>query len=200
MQNSKAILIWLFGFLPLLVLGQQDSYPPKRNHYGLVGFISGGNGYYLDNRSSFSYLHPEMSHLSPVTTLRIMWHPDHLLYAGIESGYMNFYSYSFTDSLGNRGKLRLDAIPILAEWSMALSKRFHVFAGTGVYLMHTNLDYMGKTRSAKVSVGWMAATSYIQPLPKRLGLGAEVKWMKAADISNGEITAQLQLVWEILKW
>ncbi|HET7898813.1 MAG TPA: hypothetical protein VFL47_14110, partial [Flavisolibacter sp.] len=73
-------------------------------------------------------------------------------------------------------------------------------AGSGVYFLTTNLDYRGKTTSNKLSIGWMAAASYIFPLSEKLGLGTEAKWMNAAETSNGILSLQLQLVWKFLNW
>jgi hypothetical protein len=129
-----------------------------------------------------------------------MWHPDHLLKVGLETGHMTFYSYTFKDSSGVSGKAKLYAIPVLIEWTMAVTKRLNLFAGSGVYFLRTNLDYQGRTVSPKLSIGWMAAGSYIHPLSSTVGLGTEVKWMDAAETNNGIVSLQLQLVWKFLKW
>ena len=129
-----------------------------------------------------------------------MWHPDHLLKVGLETGHMTFYSYKFKDSAGVSGTTKLQAIPVLIEWTMAVTKRLNLFMGSGVYFLRTNLDYQGRTVSPKLSIGWMAAGSYIHPLSTNVGLGAEVKWMKAAETTNGIVSLQLQLVWKFLKW
>lgn len=83
---------------------------------------------------------------------------------------------------------------------MSLKKHFNIFAGSGLYFLNTKLDYEGKVSSKKVSVGWMAAASYIIPLGTQTGLGTEVKWLYAAETSNGSVCAQLQLVWRFLRW
>lgn len=197
--------------LPALILGlllagtaccqeEFSSQPAKRGDYALVTYISGGLGYYPSYSGALAYLRPEIKNLNPVATVRVMWHPDHLLKVGIETGYMTFLSYDLKDSAGNKGKIRLNATPLLLEWTMALTRRFNVFAGSGVYFLTTKLDYAGKTTSRKLSVGWMAAASYIQPLSKNTGLGAEVKWLDAAESRDGSICLQLQWVWRFLKW
>ena len=113
---------------------------------------------------------------------------------------MTFYSYSFKDSAGVSGKTKLQAVPLLIEWSMAVTKRLNFFAGSGIYFLTTNLDYQGSTTSPKLSIGWMAAGSYIHPLSGTVGLGTELKWMTASETSNGIVALQLQLVWKFLKW
>jgi hypothetical protein len=177
-----------------------SSQPQKRGEYGWVLYLSGGAGYYVSNRGTPEFLNAKVSNLSHVSNIRIMWHPDHLLKVGLETGHMTFYSYTFKDSAGVSGKAKIYAIPVLFEWSMAVTKRLNFFAGSGVYFLRTNLDYRGRTVSPKLSIGWMAAGSYIHPLSSTTGLGTEIKWMKAAETNNGIVSLQLQLVWKFLKW
>lgn len=172
----------------------------RRGDYGLVAYVGGGFGYYLSVTGVPDYLRPTINRISPVGTLRLMWHPDHLVKVGVETGHVTFVSYTLTDSVGQKGKVRLDAVPVLIEWTMALTKRFNVFAGSGVYFLNTNLDYAGKSTSSKLSIGWMAAVSYIQPLGKNTGLGTEIKWLDAAESTDGSLSLQLQLVWKFMKW
>ena len=193
----------LFLFVSSVCLAQEpgfSSQPQKRGDYGWVLYASGGAGYYLSNTGTPNYLNTQVSNLSHVSNLRIMWHPDHLLKVGLETGHMTFYSYTFKDSSGVSGKAKLYAIPVLIEWTMAVTKRLNLFAGSGVYFLRTNLDYRGRTVSPKLSIGWMAAGSYIHPLSSRVGLGTEIKWMDAAETNNGIVSLQLQLVWKFLKW
>ena len=189
--------------LAISCYGQDDGFtsrPVRRGDYSLVAYVSGGVGYYPSYAGKLAYLQPKISNVNPVSTVRIMWHPDHLVKVGLETGYLTFLSYTLKDSLGKKGKVVLNATPLLVEWTMALTKRFNVFAGSGVYFLTTRLNYAGKATSKKLSVGWMAAASYIQPLSKNTGLGAEIKWLDAAESRDGSICLQLQWVWRFLKW
>jgi hypothetical protein len=165
-----------------------------------VAYFNGGPGYYVSNKGAPPFLSRNISNLSHVATFRIMWHPDHLLHVGLETGHLTFYTYRFRDSANTEGTVRLSAVPLLVEYNMAVTKRLNLFAGTGVYFLRTNLDYRGKTTSQKLSIGWMAAGSYIHPLSANVGLGTEIKWMNAAETSNGILSVQLQLVWKFLNW
>lgn len=176
------------------------SRPTGRGQYSLVAYIGGGAGYYLSNSGAPAYLRPTLHRWNPGATLRILWHPDHLLKAGWETGYVRFYSYDAKDSAGRSGKVALDGVPVLLEFSMSLKNRLNLFAGSGIYFLHTRLDYDEKVKTSKLAAGWMAAASYIQPLGARTGLGAEVKWLYASETTNGAIYGQLQLVWRFLKW
>lgn len=204
MQGNKKLLLLLFFLFCLFSgYGQQEEFssqPTKRAQYAWVATFSGGAGYFVSNQGAPPYLSRKISNLSHVTTFRLMWHPDHLLKVGIETGHLTFYTYRFRDSVNTEGNVRLTAVPVLIEWNMAVTKRLNLFAGSGVYLLRTNLDYRGKTTSNKLSIGWMAAASYIWPLSANTGLGTEVKWMNAAETSNGILSLQLQLVWKFLNW
>ena len=203
-QNNKAIFLFLLLITSIGAFSQKDekftSRPTGRGEYSLVAYISGGYGYYASRSGAPSYLQPTLNKYNPVGTLRIMWHPDHLLKAGLETGQVTFYNYDLKDSAGKTGNIALSAIPVLLEWSMSLKKHLNIFAGSGLYLLNTKLDYAGTVNSKKLSVGWMAAASYIYPLGTQTGLGAEVKWLYAAETSNGTICGQLQLVWRFLRW
>jgi len=203
MQDNKKLL-FLFGLLLCLLTSSAQeefsSQPTKRAQYSWVAYFSGGAGYYVSNKGAPPYLSRNISNLSHVTTFRIMWFPDHLLHVGLETGHLTFYTYNFRDSVNTGGVVKLKAIPVLIEWNMAVTKRLNLFAGSGVYFLTTNLDYRGKTTSNKLSIGWMAAGSYIFPLSKNLGLGTELKWMNAAETSNGILSLQAQLVWKFLNW
>jgi hypothetical protein len=203
MDRTKIWGLVVSLFVTMGTVGAQEKFssqPSKPNEYSLVAYVSGGAGYYLSVAGVPDYLQPKIRKISPVGSVRIMWHPNHLVKVGFETGYLTFLSYSLQDSLGNRGTVRLDAIPLLAEWTMAVTKRINVFAGSGIYFLQTHLDYAGKSKSSKVSIGWMAAVSYIHPLGKNTGLGTELKWMDAADSTDASICLQVQFVWKFLKW
>jgi len=135
----------------------------------------------------------------PAGTVRIMWHPDHLLRVGIESGYVTFYDYTVQNG-ATKGKVRLSGIPVLLVWSMALSKRFNVFAGVGSYFMATDLTYKDKVRSSTLALGINASVNYVQPITPKLGIAAELKWIDATQTKDYAMSAQLMLVWKFLEW
>ena len=110
----------------------------------------------------------------PLVSLRLMWHPGYLLHFGLETGWVRFYSYTI-DNNGKKGTTAVNATPLLFVLSMPLTERFHVFAGTGNYLMRSTLDYETSVESNSRSLGWMLAAAYQQPLSKNFGLGLRSK-------------------------
>jgi len=202
-QNNKTFLLLIALVGVFAAKAQEEKFtsrPTGRGEYSLVAYFGGGMSYYLSNGGTPAYLQPTVHKFNPVGTLRIMWFPDHLLKAGLETGQVTFYKYDLKDSVGKSGKISLNATPILLEWGMSLKKHLNIFAGSGIYLLNTKLDYAGNVTANKLSVGWMAAASYIYPLGSQTGLGAEVKWLYAAETSNGSLCGQLQLVWRFLRW
>jgi hypothetical protein len=181
---------------------QEETVPvkKKRGQYSLDIYVGGGIAYYVSIAGVPLYLNPEISKWSSFSSLRLMWHPDHRIKVGIESGKMRFLSYNFKDSTGESGRIIVDAVPLLVEWSMAVTRRLNVFAGSGVYFLKTKMDYAGEAKSNKISIGWMAAVSFIQPLNKDLSIGTELKWMDAAETTDGSLALQVQLIWKFLKW
>lgn len=204
MRNNKLFLLILgLVFFCATVNAQEGEFtslPSRHGTYSLVAYISGGAGYFASTKGYPGYLHANVRRVNPVSTIRILWHPDHLLKGGVETGYITFYAYSMRDSSGNKGKVALNATPVLLVWSMSVTRHFNIFAGSGAYFLNSHLDYLGKTVSKKFAVGWMAAASYIVPLSKNAGLGAETKWLYAAETSNGSICLQVQFVWKFMKW
>jgi hypothetical protein len=201
-MRNKLILLLCLACAGSKAFSQESftSQPTGRGKYALVAYINGGAGYFISKDGAPSYLHPKVNRIRPVTTVRILWHPDHLLKAGLETGFVNFYSYTLTDSAGNKGKVSLQAVPVLLVWSMSVSRHFNIFAGSGAYFLDTRLDYGTKSTAKKFSVGWMAAASYIFPLSEDTGLGTEAKWLYAAETSKGSLCLQVQFVWKFLKW
>ena len=202
-MRNKILLLLLSLALVIFGQAQEDSTvnkKKKRGQYSLDIYVGGGVSYYFSVAGLPEYLHPEISKLSSFSSLRVMWHPDHRIKVGVETGKMRFLSYEFKDTVGESGKIIVDAVPLLVEWSMAVTRRLNVFAGSGVYFLKTNMDYAGSARSDKLSIGWMAAISFIQPLNKDLSIGTELKWMDAAETTDGSLALQVQLIWKFLKW
>jgi hypothetical protein len=206
MRNLKQLLAILLLLLLLNPAGAQKpenslfTSKPTKGRYSLVAYLNGGAGYYFSSRGAPAFLNPKLTRVNPVYTARVMWHPDHQIKVGLESGLVRFYSYSLTDSAGKSGHIALEGIPILLVWSMSVTHHFNIFAGSGAYILNTKVDYGTKSTASKFSVGWMAAASYIWPVAKHSGLGAEFKWLYAAETSNGNLCLQLQYVWKFAQW
>lgn len=165
----------------------------------LLMYAGGGlSGYTSTINPTAGILEDKISKISSVGTFRLMWHPGYRLRLGIETGYVNFYSYKVKNG-NTSGKVNLNAIPLLIIWSMPIVKRVNIFAGIGSYWLTTNLNYNGTVKSKTFSLGSNIALSYTQPLTKTLGLAAEVKWMNAFETKDNLLSVQALLVWRVFK-
>ncbi len=176
---------------------KKDSIPKKKPY--LVLHIGGGLSTYAATVNTLpTGLPGSISRMSDAATIRLMWYPNYRLRLGIESGFTQFYSYNVKN--GNiKGKVSLDAIPLLVIWSMQLTKRVNLFAGFGSYLLTTHLHYQGETNSSVIVLGSNVALSYTLPLSTRMGIAAEAKWMNAFETRDAAISLQVQAIWKFIK-
>lgn len=202
LKNNPILLVLLFltGFKSFGQAEEVTSQTGRRKPYSFILYVSGGFGYFLSNNGAPAYVQSKLARVNPVATARIMWKPDHRLKAGFESGFMTFYSYRLTDGAGKKGKVALNAIPLLLEFSVSLKRHFNLFAGPGVYILQSAINFEGRTASKKVTQGWMAAAAYTAPLSKNISLGAEAKWLYGAETIKGSAGLQVQLAWKFMKW
>src|SRR5689334_4548368 len=66
-----------------------------RGEYALVAYVGGGFSYYattIDTPDGSQNV--QINRRGFPNSLRLMWHPDHRLRMGIESGWIEFYGYS----------------------------------------------------------------------------------------------------------
>jgi hypothetical protein len=128
-----------------------------------------------------------------------MWHPDHRLRFGLETGYLNLYNYKInSENIG--GKLRLTAVPLLIVWSMQIGKRINIFAGSGTYFIKSRLDYAGHSEAGNLSLGWMAAASYNFNISNSFSITPELKWFDASESGHQSLNLQMLFAWKFYKW
>ncbi len=187
-----------------------DSTHTPRGPYALVVTAGSGLSYYSTHLGVPPTL--EQAHVSRFglpATLRVMWHPDHRLRVGLETGWTTMYSYRGHVS-GEPARMYVSVVPALAVFSMplawlsgterSLARRLAVTVGTGVYLNYSRLDYAGTVVATTNSLGWMAAGSYIQPIGRRFRIAGELKWYDAVAAENAAFAAELQLIWRAFSW
>ena len=192
------------------VQAQADSTDTKRGPYAVVITVGGGLSYYSTYLGVPSTLQePTVNRFGTPVTLRAMWYPDHRLRLGLETGVVPMYSYKGTVS-GEQARVGVAAIPVLLVFSMplawlsgterSLARRLAVSGGSGAYILKSNLDYAGTVNTNRLSVGWMMAGSYTQPIGRRFRVATELKWYNVTATEDAVFTAQLQLVWRAFSW
>ena len=166
--------------------------------YSLVVYVGGGLGYYpITPGLPPADLPSDLTRFGGSGTVRVMWHPDHLIRLGLETGWTMLYSYRLTQP--PPGELHLSAVPLLWVMSMEVFG-INLFAGSGYYLLNSNLQYEGTVNVQTWSLGWMLAASYVRPISENLGIAGELKWMNASEHEEASVALQVQLVWKFLEW
>ncbi len=182
----------------------------KRGPYAIVLTVGGGLSYYSTHLGVPPGLEKvDVSRFGVPATLRAMWHPDHRLRMGLETGWTTMYSYRGVVA-GERSQVYVSAVPVLLVFSMplawlsgterSLARRLSLTAGTGAYLVNSRLDYVGTVMANRWSLGWMAAGSYTQPIGRRFRVATELKWFDATATQDAAFAVQLQLVWRAFSW
>jgi len=191
---ALAALLWTVPAAPTFCQTEKAEAGP----YALVAYVGGGLAYYpIAPGSPPPGVPHDLTRFGGSGTLRVMWHPDHLIRLGVETGWTTFYSYRLTQAPG--GELHLSAIPLLWVMSMELFG-VNIFAGSGYYLLNSNLQYEGTVDVQTWSLGWMLAASYLRPISENLGIAGELKWMNASEHEEASLALQVQLVWKIMEW
>ncbi len=194
----------------LVATAQTDSTTRKARPYTLVITAGGGLSYYSTHLGVPPPLEQlRVSRFGIPATVRVMWHPDHRLRIGLETGWVPMYSYRGVTA-GEPARVNVEAIPILLVFSMplawlsgterSLARRLSISAGTGAYLVQSRLRYAGTVSESQTSLGWMVAGAYTQPIGRRFRVAAEIEWFDATATEDAAFTAQLKLVWRAFSW
>ena len=165
----------------------------------IVLALGGGPSHFIGEPGVPRHLLTRIDPIGAAWSARIMWHPEHRLRIGFESGHVHLYSYSIEEP-GVEGSVRLTGIPLLLQWSMPIGERFEVLAGYGTYRLTSELDYLGKVRSSFYSQGYAAAVACKLPLTDELGLAMELKWMNAFVTRHHMIALLFRLDIDLHEW
>ena len=196
LPRALVIPVILSVVLASAAAGQTET--SEAGPYSLVAYVGGGLAYYpITPGSPPPGVSSDLTRVGGSSTLRVMWHPDHLVRLGLETGWTMFYSYSLQGA--PPGELHLSAVPLLWVASMEVLG-VNLFVGTGYYLLNSNLDYQGTVNVKTWSLGWMLAASYVHPISENMGVAGELKWINASEHEDASLTFQVQLVWKFLEW
>ena len=195
MSNNKLIVITLVLLCMVVKTKAQDANAPSGNK--LTFYFGGGVSFYQGTPGTPAGLKATVNQVKPAATLRAMWKPDFLLRVGIETGLVQFYSYTIDDG-GVKSSTSVEAVPILLTFSMPVTRNLNLYTGTGTYMMRTTLDYNDKVTTSGFSLGYMLAAAYDFPLTANLGINTEVKWQKAVPTRDGSLNLQVHLRWDLI--
>jgi hypothetical protein len=123
-------------------------------------------------------------------SFRVLWHPDHLLMAGLETGYFRVSMLTLSSDTAGDRSVSLNALPMLVVFAMT-KYGFEISGGLGLY-RYSVIAESGRTglRGGSYSneIGYMASLGYAFRLSRRFEAGAD---LKLHFIPDREITAML---------
>jgi hypothetical protein len=142
-------------------------------------------------------------------TIRIMWHPEHLLSLGFESGYQYLYRLGGQVKLAEAGisdvRASMVSIPIMVIFSMKIFpehlSNLEIKSGLGVFLLYNRGSAFGASiKNSQISIGYSAAVTYLQPISDVLLIGGEINYLNISKIQDSTILFQLMLSYKFLQW
>lgn len=193
----KFLNLLFFSYLTILA---QD----KDTLYSLSVDVGGG---YLRYITTLDYESLDQNGFSG--TVRVMWHPEHLLSLGIETGYLYLYSINpkiTTIELGtSEAKASMISIPVFAIFSMKifpeLLPNLEVKFGTGVFLLYNRGEIFNeKIKNSLLSIGMTTGLSYLHPLNEDIALGGEIKFQNISKMQDSDLTVQLVFSYKFIHW
>ena len=138
-------------------------------------------------------------------TVRIMWEPEHLLSIGLESGYLQIYKL---DNLQVEGPRQthgitsiLNAVPIIAVFSMKIIDNFKLSVGSGMYILYSHVEALDNpVTTSQLSTGSYFAATYFHKLSGIFSLGGELKYYYINKIEDGDLSLQIALQYKFLTY
>ena len=142
-------------------------------------------------------------------TARIMWHPEHLLSLGLETGYHYLYRLGGQLKLAETGisdvRASMISVPIMAIFSMKIFpehlSNLELKSGLGVFLLYNRGYAFGASiKNSQLSIGYSAAVTYLHPLSDVILIGGEIKYSNFSKIQDSAILFQLMFSYKFLNW
>lgn len=195
-RSTLILLLALLQFHPTLRAQEKEA-----DSFAIVVTAGTGYSHYLYDVEAPT----DIARSGMTANLRLMWHPDHRLRVGIESGWSRMYHYTVDrveTSFGSTdASLSLSAVPLLLVFSMPVLPSLELFAGTGGYFVRSHATSFGSTVDVTAfSQGWMAAAMWTAGEWKGFRFGTEVKWYGATQFDDGVFVVQLQCSADLLRW
>lgn len=197
-NNNVHSLILVLCLLGAVTSHEGRAALPPDSSFALVVYAGGGASLYVAEINPPADIPSTVRRGGISGSFRVMWHPDHLLRVGLETGWTRFFSYTLRGT--SEGNLYLNGIPLLLVFSMPIGERLHVFVGAGGYFVSSKLEFEKTVRVQEFSQGWMVAAAYVFPITSSLGLATELKWFNASQFEDATLTVQAQFVWKFLEW
>lgn len=142
-------------------------------------------------------------------TFRVMWHPEHLLSIGVETGYQYLYSIKTSITSDEFGTSELKAsmvsVPLLFVASMIIFPKslpdFELKGGSGAFFMFNYGELFGSSIYSSVfSLGYIVGASYIHTVHEDISIGGEIKYFYISKLQDSNLTLQFLFSYNFLSW
>ncbi|HCY75827.1 MAG TPA: hypothetical protein DHV28_07880 [Ignavibacteriales bacterium] len=142
-------------------------------------------------------------------TLRLMWHPEHLLSIGVETGYQYLYSIKseiYSDEFGTSSiSASMISVPLLFVASMIIFPKtlpnFELNGGGGVYFLFNHGElYESSIESSVFSLGYHFGASYLAPVNDNLSIGGEIKYFYMSKLQDSNLLFQILFSYKMITW
>jgi hypothetical protein len=186
-------LIVLILFINILVYSQDSD-----NRYIAV---EGGIGYsrFLSTLSLSGLNKNGIS-----ASLAAYWHPEHLLEAGIETGYSYLYSYKNNESteFGNSGaSASLVSVPATLVFRMSVIGNLRIQAGSGIIFLFNQGEAFGDNFSSRtISIIDYIGFTYFYNLTNNILLGGSFRYTYIFKGEESYIAIQVNAAYKFLEW
>ena len=137
--------------------------------------------------------------------IRLMWHPEHLLSVGMETGYHYLYSYEVSNVTTEFGvtdaRSSLTAIPLFFVAAMEILPSVELIGGMGPTFLHTFFDSFGnETKSSQISTSYFVAGRYEYPLDNALAVSGELSFYRINKIEDSTLSLRVILSYQLLNY
>ena len=134
-----------------------------------------------------------------------MWHPGYRLGIGIETGYIQLYSFEQSGVETEFGATDITAglntVPILVILSMNVYPRFDINVGLGPYILYSVADsHNNIAASTSTNTGFLASGSYLHPINNSISLGGELKYSYINKINDSNLSLQFVFKYTLLEY
>lgn len=142
-------------------------------------------------------------------SVRLMWHPEHLLSVGVETGYQKLYSIDPKIDIPEIGsydvKASMLATPIFLVFTMRAFPEsiphLNILFAPGIFILYNRGEaFNEEIKSSQISNGFTSGISYLQPISDFISIGGEIKYSQIAKIQDSDITIQFMLSYKFLRW
>jgi hypothetical protein len=142
-------------------------------------------------------------------TIRIMWHPEHLLSVGIETGYQHLYNikrkFDPDDFDETHLNINLASVPISLLFSMKIFPKtfpgLRLNGGSGVSIVYSSGElFNDKFNNSQIMVNYIISLNYLYQFSNRISAGGELKFTHLSKLEDSSVAVQLLLSYKFISW